>query len=252
MTQSEIQPAQNGARDGRLTFARYAFMPNSLGYCGGPQDKELLDYAVEDAADDGMNHLIRQFQAAWPNLVFIAEASGIGDPFDSRVVEAYWVGNDVLRRVEPVDFHEYLTEKIARRIPKRLHKYIAGKVPAGARPHHSFHVFDVGTRTGLLETNIDTMDRCRIAWGVVESIAGDMVHVRYEPVVLSEGNLALGEPVTREARRTAEGQSYLKDLKAGEAVSLHWDWVCDRLSPSQVARLSSETAHHIRIANQTL
>ena len=43
---------QPGTRDGRLTFARYAFMPNALGYCGGPEDRELLEYAVEDTADD--------------------------------------------------------------------------------------------------------------------------------------------------------------------------------------------------------
>lgn len=247
-----ISPDKPSVRDGRLTFARYAFMPNALGYCGGPEDRELLEYAVEGIADEGMNHLIRQFQAAWPNLVFIAEASGIGDPFDARVIEAYWVGNDVLTVVEPLDFHEYLTEKISRRIPKRLHKYIAGKVPSGARPHHSFHVFDVGTRTGLLETNIDTLDKCRIAWGVVETISGDMVNVRYEPVLLKDGKLVLGEPVLREVRRSAEGLSYLNDLAAGEAVSLHWGWVCDRLTPAQVNRLSAETNHHIRIANQTI
>lgn len=227
-------------------------MPNALGYCGGPKDRELLEYAAEDYADDGMNQLIKQFQAAYPYLCFIAESSGIGDPFDSRVVESYWVGNSVLDHVKPNDFHDYLTEKVAQRIPKRLQKYMVAKVPAGARPHHSFHVFDVCMRTGALSDQVEVLDKCRISWGVVQSISGETVSVRYEPVVLQAGKLALGESAVRETRRSAEGLSYLGDLQAGEVVSMHWGWVCDRLTPTQVSRLSAETGHHIKIANQTL
>lgn len=223
-----------------------------LGYCGGPEDRELLEYAAEDAADDGMNQLIKQFQAAYPYLCFIAESSGIGDPFDSRVVESYWVGNSVLDHVRPKDFHEYLTENIARRIPKRLQKYMVGKVPAGARPHHSFHVFDVCMRTGALADQVEVLDKCRISWGVVQSISDDTVSVRYDPVILHDGKLAMGRPSVRETRRSAEGLSYLGGLQTGEIVSMHWGWVCDRLSPVQVGRLSAETNHHIRIANKTL
>ncbi len=239
-------------RDGRLTFARYAFMPNALGYCGGPDDRELLEYAAEDFADDGMNRLIKQFQAAYPYLCFIADSSGIGNPFDSHVVESYWVGNNVLDNVRPHDFHEYLTEQISQRIPKRLQKYMVSKVPAGARPHHSFHVFDVCIRTGALADQIEILDKCRISWGVVQSVTGDSVSVQYEPVVLQNGKLAMGQTAVRETRRSAEGLSYLNDLQPGEVVSMHWGWVCDRLTPQQVSRLSAETNHHIGIANQTL
>lgn len=239
-------------RDGRLTFARYAFMPNALGYCGGPDDRELLEYAVADSADDGMNRLVMQFEAAYPNLLFMSEALGIPDPFDARVVDAYWVGNELLDTLPATAFHEYLTEKITQRVPKRLHKYIAQKVPDGARPHHSFFVFDVGTRTGMLETQIETLDKCRIAWGVVESFDDDTAHAMYEPIILVDGKLKLGEPESRSVRRSADGLSYLGDLQVGDVVSLHWNWICDRITPQQQARLVAETNHHIKIANQTL
>ena len=239
-------------RDGRLTFARYALMPNRLGYCGGPEDRELLEYATADSADDGMNPLIRQFQAAYPYLCFIAESSGVGDPFDSRVVESYWVGNSLLDRVRPQDFHEYLQEKVARRIPKRLQKYVVSKVPAGARPHHSFHVFDVSMRAGALSEQVESLDQCRISWGVVQGIASDAVTVQYQPVVLRDGKLALGEPATRVARREAEGKSYLADLQVGELVTMHWSWVCDRISAKQAERLAVETQSHLALANLTI
>lgn len=239
-------------RDGRLTFARYALMPNRLGYCGGPEDRELLEYATADVADDGMNPLIRQFQAAYPYLCFIAESSGVGNPFDPRVVESYWIGSELLDRVDPLEFDGYLREKVVRRIPKRLQKYVVGKVPAGARPHHSFHVFDVSMKAGALPEQVEALDQCRISWGVVQNVTGDAVSVRYQPVVLIDGKLALGETSVREARRTAEGKGYLNDLQTGDVVSMHWGWICDRLSMEQATRLSAETRHHIEIANATI
>ena len=49
-------------QEGRLLFGRYAFMPNSLGLCGGPEAAALLDYCVADQADAGLDGLIRQFR----------------------------------------------------------------------------------------------------------------------------------------------------------------------------------------------
>ena len=43
----------------------------------------------------------RQFDGAWAYLESIARAAGIADPLDERVVEAYWIGNDLLDRVDP-------------------------------------------------------------------------------------------------------------------------------------------------------
>ncbi len=70
--------------------------------------------------------------------------------------------------------------------------------------------------------------------------------------MLRDGKLAMGESSVRETRSSAEGLSYLDDLKVGEVVSMHWGWVCDRLTAEQVTRLSAETSHHMRIANETL
>jgi hypothetical protein len=39
---------------------------------------------------------------------------------------------------------------------------------------------------------------------------------------------------------------------AGDLVSLHWDWACDRLSPEQAAILELQTLRHLALANQTL
>src|SRR4051794_6295545 len=73
---------------GPLLFAKYAYPPNSLGYCGPRDSASLLGYGSERVVDDGLRQLARGFEAAYPYLELIARASGIADPFDRRVVEA--------------------------------------------------------------------------------------------------------------------------------------------------------------------
>lgn len=238
--------------DGRLLFARYAVMPNRLGYCGGPNASELLDYCVEGQADAGLDRLIHQFQAAYPYLRFIADATGVGDPLDARVVEAYWLGNELLAKVDPVRFDDYLHEKIGKRIPDRLKAYVLPKARAGARPHHSFHVLDVSMPAGALPYAVEQLDRCRIAWGRVLSVQGDLVNVLTAPVTYEGGQLVLAPPAPRVMHRSVDGKGYLQDLRSGDLVSSHWDWVCDRIQPAQAERLRRETLRHIDIANGTL
>ncbi len=247
-----VEAGTSAQRDGRLLFARYAIAPNRLGYCGGPTDDELFAYCVEDEADPGIEPLIRQFQAAYPYLGFIARASGIADPFDARVVEAYWLGNALTRRVDARGFHAFVEESVGRRVPPRLLRHLTAQVPAGARPHHSFHVLGVSTRAGALPDDVEALDRCRIAWGTVESVEGERVRARVRPLLLAGGRLALGEPVLREARRAVDGRGYLDALAPGATVTLHWDWVCDEVTPAAAAALEAETRGHLAIANARL
>ncbi len=84
-----------------LLFGRYAFPPNQLGYCGAPDYLALFEYVAQHRADKGLIELERRFEGAYPYLQLIAQANGIPDPFDRRVVEAYWIGNACLDGVEP-------------------------------------------------------------------------------------------------------------------------------------------------------
>lgn len=238
--------------DGRLLFARYAFMPNRLGYCGGNEHNALLDYCVDGAADPGLEQLERQFQAAFPYLEFIAHSNGLPDPFDPRVVEAYWLGNSLLAGVTMQGFHRYLADRVGPRLSKKAAELILGKAPAGARPHHSFHVLDVSVRTGALRESLDDLDRCRISWGTVHRVEGDALVIRYRPLAFDGAKLALGEETERAVRHRVNGRGYLTELQPGDLVSVHWDWACDVITPAQARRLERQTRHHIALANQTL
>src|SRR4051812_41969824 len=80
---------------GALLFARYAYPPNSLGYCGPAGAEAML---VPGATSD-IERRARQFEGAWAYLQLLAECAGLDDPLDERVVEAYWLGNELLDAV---------------------------------------------------------------------------------------------------------------------------------------------------------
>src|SRR4051794_22945599 len=95
---------------GTLRFIRYAFMPNRLRYCGSDDNSTLFGYGIEGVVDGGQTPLQPRFTGALPYLQLIARANGIADPFDARVVEAYWLGNELLDGVEVRQLYDSLLE----------------------------------------------------------------------------------------------------------------------------------------------
>ncbi|GAI47424.1 unnamed protein product [marine sediment metagenome] len=94
---------------GTIRFATYAFMPNRLGYCGGDDNKTLFDYCVAKHTDPGLVIILQKFEAAYPYLKLIASSNHISDAFDARVVEAYWLGNELLDQVDLIQFYNSRT-----------------------------------------------------------------------------------------------------------------------------------------------
>jgi hypothetical protein len=239
---------------GALLFVRYAFPPNELGYCGPSDSQELLGYGTNGVVDRGLGALARQFDGAWPYLELIAGAVGIPDPLDRRVVEAYWVGNSLLDRIGTTAFGNSMEERFRRRSGQ--FSMLAEGACAGGVPHHSFHVFGVYPWVGMLgdgrksDTALTVLDRCRIRWGQVDSVDGDTVLVRSRPLTWDGQALTLGEPVAETVTRSVGGSGFLTDpLAPGDWVSLHWDWVCDRLDARQLANLRRYSRRQLEITN---
>ncbi len=237
---------------GPLRFIRYGFMPNHLRYCGGDDNRTLFDYGVEHVMDGGLPPLLRKFTGATPYLQLIARANGIADPFDDRVVEAYWIGNELLEGVEVRQLYDSLLERFDKQLQGRTRAWVLGKAPAGAHPHHNFHVFDVHSRVGQLENTLGTMDSCRVSWGKVLRVEGPDVVAERQPLVLEEGKLALGPVEAVRAARQIGGKGFMDAPAPGDWVSLHWNWVCEVLTPRQQRALAYYTDHQLVIANQTV
>ena len=220
---------------GALLFARYAYPPNELGYCG-PEGAAAL---LRGDAPEEIARRARQFEGAWSYLEFIARAAGVADPLDEAVVQAYWVGNDLLGRVAPDELLRFLRPRFAGQPGGTWHD-----ADTRAIAHHSFHVFEVYPWAAMLRRTgnpaaVSVLDRCRIRTGVVREVHGETATVSSRPLLFGDGVLAPGPARDEAVTWSAGGLSLLSGLRPGDRVSLHWDWVCDVITAEQGERLES-------------
>jgi hypothetical protein len=118
---------------GPLMFVRYAYPPNALGYCGPADFAAFREYAVAGVVDRGLVQLAQAFAGAWPYLELIAAGCGIDDPLDRRVVEAYWVGNDLLDKVPVSEIGDSMQDRFRHRAGSNF-PFLAEGVLAGGVP----------------------------------------------------------------------------------------------------------------------
>jgi hypothetical protein len=87
------------------------------------------------------------------------------------------------------------------------------------------------------------------------------VRVRSRPLVLSDGLLELGAEQEQTTAWSVDGRSLLPSagstgsappVSVGDQVAMHWDWVCDVLSPEQLARLDWHTVDQLARTNAGL
>ncbi len=238
-----------------MLFGRFAYPPNELGYCGPAEHGQLLEQVSGHADDGDLHRLVRGFEGAWPYLELIAGAAGISDPLDRRVVEAYWIGNELLDHVGSTALGRSMDDRFADRIDRRSFERLADSVPAGAVPHHSFHVFGVYPWLGLLrggrvDEPLRVLDRCRIRWGkVVGTTDSGVARVLSRPLEWDGRRLTLAGPREEQAVTQLDGHGLAGTLKPGDWCALHWDWVCERLEPRQLLALRWHTQRQLDLVN---
>ena len=225
--------------NGLWRCARYAFAPNYLKYCGPDNNRELAGYLTNFATDAGLQAILEKFSAMHPYLKLIVSENGIGNEFDDRVVEAYWLGNKLLDSVTLNSFFNHVKPRLKR---DEL-KWFEQKLPQGAKPNHQFHVFNFIKRTGhqaILHT-VESMDNCRISSGRI--VPGGKV--KTDKLIYKAGKLRL-TPAIKKFHNLGDS------FQTGDLVTLHWGWVCEKINRQQAKNLSKYTNLALRLANQTL
>jgi hypothetical protein len=241
---------------GPVLFARYAYPPNRLGYCGPDDSAALLEYADAGTSDGGLVDLARRFAGAWPYLALIAAANRRADPLDREVVAAYWLGGPLLERVPQALLARQLTDRFGRQAG-RDSADLARLALLGGRAHHNFHVFAVYPWIGLLRAGhvaqpMRVLEGCRIRWGTVLSIHNGQAEVSGPELRWTGRALVLDEARPRRVTVATEHGRLAPPISPGDVVSLHWDWVCDVLTTRQAATLRRYTASQLAVANRAL
>ncbi len=154
---------------------RYAYGPNSLHYCGPEQQIAASSYLAEGIVDYGLVEMLHKFETLYPYLSLIASCNDIKDPFDRRVVQAYWLGNTLLKTIGKKAFGDHLAYGI--NLKKKLSKAIFSRaMDHGIQgvPNHNFHVMNIYIRTGhhAIGHTLSAMDQCRISWGRLKEAMG--------------------------------------------------------------------------------
>jgi len=242
--------------DGIMRCSRYSFGPNRLHYCGPDANKEFKELIEKDGNDFELSHLLKQFKTLFPYLKKIAEVSGIKDVFDSRVVEAYWLGNDLLENIEKNILYRFFVDdlKVKDKLKNKEFHWLEEKIKQGAVPHHSFHVFNIWGQEGHndLLTELNRMDECRISSGVVTALNGPEIVVSSEPLIYTAGKFALGPAAPKSLTRQLEAEYDVEQIKVGQIVSIHWSVPCEVITPKQAEILRKYTLKNIAFANLNL
>ena len=232
---------------GHAMFARYAFPPNELGYCGPPGTVALSGPDATDLAD-----YAREFDGAWPYLNALAAAVGQHDPLDEQIVRNYWVGGPLLAAVDA----EALLATLRTAFTGQVTGLLDAVSPQNALANHSFHVFVVYPWARFLHrdprTPVKVMQDCRIRWGVVEAVDDEHAVIVSRPLIFTAGALGLGGPVAERVRWRRDGASLAPAPMPGQTVAAHWDWICGALTAREVADLEAATSATLTLANAAL
>jgi len=248
---------------GLRVAALYGFRPHMLGLCGPKEALEqrlLLKFLQGKLSHRQILPVIKKFKGAYPYYCLIAKKNKIRTgPFNKKVVEAYWIGNKLLDKVTTDDLKKMVKENFSG--PGLLNKNKAakkaGKISAGSKPHHSFHVLVIGSVTGSVDfRNTKLKDLCRVGWGKVikkfkvprprpirqPADEGGQnskfkVLVEYQPLV-GEKKIKLGKPIKKEIIWDKE---ITPSLKIGDFVSFHWNWLVQILNQEDVINLKKYT-----------
>jgi len=253
----------------------YGLKPHDLGFCG-PKEKAtklLLDFVLKNnVSEKKIKKILREFVGAYAYYQLIARKNGIKDPFDERVIEAYWLGNELLDRVDGLALKRLVEESFSGQglLPKAVARVRASRIPRGAVPHHSFHVFIIGSVSGRVTLSGAMLDLCRVGWGKVrrfkisdpsatanagQASSGQVLRLKNEKEkivveyqsLVGEKKLKLGKPVKKEI---VWNQKLLPGLKKGDWVSFHWGQAIEKLSPREIKSLEKYTRKNLEAMNK--
>ena len=245
--------------DGVLFHAKHAFMPNSLGYCG-PDEKGQIQRDLEgNRSDEELVQTLQKFEAAYPFLKLIAKSAG-RQVFDYSVPEAYWIGNRLLDLVPVSDFYSFSHHEIKGRDPEKVRE-VFRQLDGTAPPHHTFYVMSTYATTAVPDgPNVrneakrkiaELVDNCRISWGTVRKVGKNELQVEARRVSVDDGGLSLTSPVVKRVRYNPEVRPF-GTVKAGDVVSIHWNYACDVLTPRQVKNIARYTDADIRLVSRLM
>ena len=215
--------------------ARFALQPNELGYCGTDIAPAKLKKCVTKGKCDGIEKELEKFIVLNPYLETIANITG-KDKFSYEVIESYWLGNDLLRKIKPEHYQDLLKNLISQGIPKFLVKEISKKIPNSFIPVHLFNILHIGVgkASGSVPFNLKSINNCMIRWG---NILDQKITKSSKTCSVKITQLDKEWKLTETIEEIKIDHSLTPNLEIDDSVAIHWGYIAKKLTDKELTNL---------------
>ncbi|VVB98500.1 Uncharacterised protein [uncultured archaeon] len=226
--------------------AKFALMPNSLGHCGTDWFAGLYDrYLRGKASAWQLKAELRNFTAHFNYLKLIADCNGMR-PFDMPVVEAFWLGNELLGNVGKRDLQGMITMRFVESgMAIERARRIAGNIPEGAVPHHSFHVLYVGSITGKFKPSLALANKCLARPARIREVRGEVAKAECWSVSGATERRSSTETVLLSLNGIRP-----EKFEKGDLVGLHWGLASAKISEAQARNAVKYTEKNLALVKE--
>ncbi len=226
---------------------RFALPPNAKGYCGRNSAPAKFIKCIEQGSCEEVMEEIEKFIVLHPYLKTIADIVE-KNKFDYDVIEAYWLGNDLLKKIKPFHY-DLLLENFAKQgVPDFFIKTLQEEKPKGFVPTHLFQVIHVGVgrASGVVPFNLASINECMIRWGKVLEINNKSALVLINSLKQEAKMYVLAtEEVTINLESGLES-----NLQVGQAVAVHWGNIIKVLNDVEIEKIEFWTNKTLDACNQ--
>lgn len=215
--------------------SRFSFVPNSLGYCGRDSATQRFVQCVSHGVCSAVDTELTKFIALYPYLKTIARITS-QPVFSLKVIESYWLGNDLLKKAKLGDYKLLLEAFTEQGIPEWLVDELHDKPPRVFIPNHLFQVLHVGVgkASGAVPFNIDSINNCMIRWGKVEKISSKNITTNLNSLKVTNGRYSL----TNTKNLLPSDNPLVKNLQQGDTVAVHWNMIVKKLNVREEKNLA--------------
>lgn len=217
-------------------IVRHSFAPNRLRFCGqNDLSKRIPEFVASptEHLEQELQSELQSFKGLYAYLCLIGRENGL-QPFDEKVGEAYWIGNELLENVSLSSVQKLFLESFSAEDfwGKELAEQLANHLPEKFFVHHSFHVFLAHFFTKAVPITLQNLDNCRIAPGKVLEVRENTLLVETEPLEWRDNRVVAGKPVQKEI-----ADPFSDPVEENDWVSFHWNTYCMQLEKEQKERL---------------
>lgn len=245
--------------------SRFVLGPNQLGYCGRGSAPEKLKNCIGLGKCGGVEEEFSKFIVFYPYLKTLSEIAGL-DRYSYPVIEAYWLGNDQLRKAKNKHYGNLLKHFKEQGVPDWLVEELKIKKPKVFIPFHLFQILHVGVgrASSAVPLNLDSINNCMVKWGTTVKVNPEKSATRFFRVNSPPSSFDLHSGLRRVnnskqvvvrlkvLEKSKNGRCKLKEsevvadyspklmgeLELGATVAVHWGMVAKKLTEKEVENLS--------------